>query len=229
MRATLQTACVVTMALAGLVACRNSNGANADSASGAVPGGAPAESTIAPTPANGTAAAATADTTGSAASNGAADLGTMGDTAILAKADAEDSTEVAVAKFMRMNSKNRAVQSYAAELERDHSKGMGQVERVAKTLTITMKLPPNDTTVQSAQHTLDHLKSLNGHDRDTAFVNHEIQDHQSDIADAKSMLDAAQDPHVKDLLNKELPVLQKHLSDAQTLQSKLSGSTNANQ
>jgi protein subunit release factor A len=58
-------------------------------------------------------------------------------------------------------------------------------------------------------------------------VNHEVQDHQTDIADAQKAVAAAQNPDVKALLQKSIPELQKHLNIAQTLQRKLSPDSTA--
>jgi putative membrane protein len=141
----------------------------------------------------------------------------MSDANILAKADAGDSAEVAVARYMAANTTNPRVKAYADLLERDHAKGISNVEGAAKKLSLTLQLPAGDTTAQETSHTLDHLKSLSGADRDSAFVNHEIADHKQDIADAKQMETAAKAPEVKSLLEKELPELRKHLDRAEAL------------
>jgi putative membrane protein len=192
------------------IGCSSNKGSSTDSAAGtaAVPGTTPAAAPASPS------AAAPADSSKS---------GQLTDANILAKADAGDSTETAVGKYMAANTSNAAVKSYAQLLERDHAKGISEVEAVAKKASIQMQMPSGDTTVQAAQHALDHLKSLSGKDRDTAFVNHEIEDHQHDIDDTKQMESSAKSPEVKSLLEKELPVLRKHLDRAQALQKQLGG------
>lgn len=55
---------------------------------------------------------------------------------------------------------------------------------------------------------------------DTAFVNHEVEDHQQDIEDAKAMTGAARNAEVKAMLEKELSELQKHLDIARRLVKK---------
>jgi len=145
----------------------------------------------------------------------------MSDANLLGKAEAGDSAEVAIAKYMMSNTKNAGVRSYADLLQKDHGKGISQVEATAKKASLTPQAPPNDTTTQEASHVIDRLKGLNGNDRDTAFVNHEIQDHQNDIADTKAAISSAQNPDVKALLQKELPELQKHLDRAQSLSKQL--------
>jgi putative membrane protein len=203
------------LACVSLVACSKSNNQTGDSAAAALasatamPDSSASASSTAATPAA-TPAAGTAATPSS-----------FSDANILAKADAGDSAEVAIAKYVRANSTNAAVKSYAALLETDHGKGISKVESVAKKTSIAMQAPAGDTTAQETSHFLDQLKSLKGNDLDTAFVNHEIQDHQQDIADAKQMQTAAQNADVKALVSGELPELQKHLDRAQALQKKL--------
>ena len=145
----------------------------------------------------------------------------MTDGNIVAKAMSGDSAEVAIGRYMAANTKNPAVKSYANLLVSDHGKGMKTVTRVESATSIAPQPPSNDTTAQETAHVLDHLRSLNGTDRDTAFVNHEIEDHQSDIAEARQMAATAQNPKVKSMLEGELPELQKHLDRAQSLSKQL--------
>jgi uncharacterized protein (DUF305 family) len=56
---------------------------------------------------------------------------------------------------------------------------------------------------------------------DTAFVHHEVEDHQNDLKDAREMESKAQRPEVKQLLAKEIPELQRHLDRAQALSKTL--------
>ena len=62
-----------------------------------------------------------------------------------------------------------------------------------------------------------------GVDFDTAFVNHEVEDHQKVLTDVQGLEQQAQNADVKALLTKTIPALQKHLDKAQALQKQLSG------
>jgi putative membrane protein len=194
-------------ACAALVACSSkNNSAYTDSAAGTagvVPGAVPA-------PADSNAATP-------------APPATMNDANILALEQAADSAEVTVASYVRLHTKNPAVKDYAQLLVRDHAKGISKVEQTAKTANIAMQVPAGDTTMQATANTLDRLKSLSGADLDTAFVNHEIADHQHDIAETKELITSAQNPEVKSLLEKSASELQEHLDKAQALSQKLSG------
>ncbi len=153
----------------------------------------------------------------------AAGGGTMSDANIMAKEIAGDSAEVALASYVRSHASDAGVKSYAALLVSDHGKGEKEARALATKLSITPQPAANDTTSQEAQNTMSRFSSLKGHDLDTAFVSHEIQDHKTDIDDAHKASSAAQNPQVKQLVDTSIPELQKHLDRAQALDKKLSG------
>jgi putative membrane protein len=196
-------------AAVALSACSTKKDANVpDSASGAI---APATTTP-----NATATPPATSTTTPAPAT------TLTDANIIAKEQAGDSAEVAVAKYAETHASNPQVKAYARLLVADHSKGNKEVTALATKLSITPQTPAGDTTSQATSSTLSRLGSLKGFDFDTAFVNHEIADHNADIADAHAASAAAQSPEVKALVDKSLPELQKHLDRAQALATKLS-------
>jgi len=207
-RTTLGTLLMMSAATAGF-ACSSNGRSSVDSANGSA---APSPPSAAPAT-----SASPASSLPSATDTAKGANANFSDANILAKANAGDSTEVAVAKYMASNTSNAGVKAYANLLERDHAKGISSVEATAKKLNLTLQLPAGDTTVQAAAHALDHLKSLSGADRDSAFINHEIEDHKHDIDEAKQMADKAQAAEVKSLLRKEIPELQKHLDRAEAL------------
>lgn len=149
--------------------------------------------------------------------------GGMSDANIMAKEITGDSGEVAVATYVRSHASDAGVKSYASLLISDHSKGEKEAKALATKLSITPQPAAGDTTSQSIEHAMSHLSSLKGHDLDTAFVAHEIQDHQTDIDDAHKASAAAQNAEVKSFVEKSIPELQKHLDRAQALDKKFSG------
>ena len=164
----------------------------------------------------------TGKTTAYTAPNANADTVRLSDANIIAKMEGGDSSEVAIATFARTKATNAGVKSYAAMLINDHKKALSDAKALEKKTSINAQTPPNDTTDQATSHVLDRLKSIaKGTAFDTAFVNHEVEDHQHDISDTQSMMGAAQNADVKSALQKSLPVLQKHLNRAQELQGQL--------
>lgn len=150
--------------------------------------------------------------------------GGMSDANIMAKEISGDSSEVAIATYVRSHASDAGVKSYAAELVSDHSKGEKEAKALATKLSITPQPAPQDTTAQATEHTMTRFQGLKGHDLDTAFVAHEIEDHKTDIDDAHKASAAAQNAEVKSFVEKSIPELQKHLDRAQALDKKFSGS-----
>lgn len=166
-----------------------------------------------------TAATSTAaDSSSARAAAPARDTTRLTDANILAKEAAGDSAEVVIARLAQSRATSPAVRAYAAMLIADHSRSLGEVHALARQVAITPQAPVQDTTVQETAHVLERLRGTpKGTAFDTTFVNHEVEDHQHDIADAHSMRAAAQQAKVKALVEQSLPALQKHLDRAQQI------------
>jgi putative membrane protein len=147
------------------------------------------------------------------------------DAIIVAKESAGDTAEVVIAQYAGAHTSDPDVKSFAKMLISDHSKGKREIDSLTRKMSIVPQRPADDTTSAEIAHTINHLATLKGEDLDTAFINHEIQDHQNDIADAQKAAAAAQNPDLKALVQKSIPELQKHLDAAQAIQRKLSGAT----
>jgi putative membrane protein len=162
------------------------------------------------------------DSTHRDSAGGTAASAQLSDANIVAKEITADSAEVALASYVRSHASDAGVKSYAALLVADHGKGEKEAKALASKLSITPQPAANDTTSREAQNEMSRLSSLKGHDLDTAFVAHSVQDHQADLADAHKAADAAQNADVKSFVQKTIPELQKHLDRAQALEKKLS-------
>lgn len=146
------------------------------------------------------------------------------DANVVAKLSAGDSAEVALAKLVQAKATDAGVKQYATMLATDHGANAREVASLAKKDSVSPTPPPNDTSAAEHQHVLDRFKAMQkGKDFDTAFVNHAVDDHQKEIAELQSAQNSVQNADIKALLTKTLPVMQKHLDRAKSLQSKLSG------
>ncbi len=165
-------------------------------------------------------ASSTASSTADSSGTANATTGSLSDANILAQESDGDSAEVVIGRYAQAHGSTPQVKAYAKLLINDHSKGLSEVHALAKKLSITPEPAPDDTASAETTHTLQHLGTLKGRDFDTAFVAHEIEDHKTDIADAKKAAAAAQNPQVKQLVEKSIPELQKHLDRAEALARK---------
>lgn len=143
------------------------------------------------------------------------------DAQILGAQEGADSSEIAVARLAETHASNAGVKSFAKMLVSDHEKALKDMKGLEKKANANAQTPPGDTTSAATSHVVDRLKGLKGFDFDTAFVNHEVDDHKQDLDDTKDMIDATKNVEVKTALQSSLPVLQKHLDRAQALQKEL--------
>jgi putative membrane protein len=177
------------------------------------------------------ATASTSDTARNSSTSGgevaaSSDISQMSDSNIVAKLDASDQGEVELARLMETKATNDSVKAYAKKLVSDHTKSEKDVMNLEKQAKLAERPLKSDTTRQAATHELQKLRSMSkGKALDSAFVQHEIEDHQHDIADAKAMQNQAKNDQLKNLIGQSIPTLQQHLQIAQSLSQQLSSSS----
>jgi putative membrane protein len=199
---------MATLAVLALVVACSRGDNRADSAAGAI--GATTTPAVAPPP--------------------APPIAPMTDANIVARLGNADSGEVSVAKLAVTKATNGEVRSYARMLATDHANHAKEVVALEKKASITPEAPGAGTsatwTAQDSKATEDRFTSLpKGAEFDSAFVNQMVADHEKVIADVQTAQGTATNADVKALLDKTLPVLQKHLEKAKELQTKLSSAT----
>jgi putative membrane protein len=183
-----------------------------------------------------TAAAASAPAAGATTSAAAAHtetaanpaINSWSDSNIVAKLEAGDKNEVQLGGLAERKAIIPGVRDFAKELVTDHTKSEREVRALASKAKLTAKAAANDSTARDGEDLLKKFTAMpKGTDWDSTFVQHEADEHQQDIADAKALQNQAKDPQLKQLISNELPVLQKHLDDAQKLLGNTPGGTAA--
>jgi len=148
----------------------------------------------------------------------------LSDANVVEKLSSGDSAEIALGKLVQTKATDAGVRQFGTLLVTDHGANAKQVASLAKKDSLTPQPPPSDTSAAEHQHVLDRFKAMaKGKDFDTAFVNHAVEDHQKEISDLQSAQGSLQNAELKALVEKTLPVMQKHLDRAKALQAKLSG------
>jgi putative membrane protein len=148
----------------------------------------------------------------------------MTDANIVAKLGGADSAEVKLAKLAQTKATNAGVKSFARLLVTDHTNHAKQLAALEQKAGITPLPLPSDNSKQESQEEFDRFQSMpKGATFDTAFVNHEVADHQKELSEVQSL--QPQNAELKSLIDKTVPALQKHLDRAQALQKQLSGGT----
>jgi len=130
----------------------------------------------------------------------------------LTKAIEGNLAEVQMGELAQKNGQNADVKSFGQMLQRDHSAANQKASDAAKKLGVSAPSAPNAK--QKADY--DKMAKLQGTAFDKAFAQHMVMDHKKDIAEYKKASTKGDDAgqYAKD----SLPVLEKHLQTAQSLQ-----------
>ncbi len=174
-----------------------------------------------------TTAAMAADTTKAAAATAttppAPQLTDVNITALLDEANASDS---AAGQLAATKGTSASVKEFGRQMARDHHTLRKQGQDLAKKENLTPQPPSNDTLQTSSQKWLDSLKAMpKGAAWDKAYIDNEVAVHQSVLSLLQTAESAAQDTSLKALITKATPLIQAHLTKAQSVQSKLSGTS----
>lgn len=123
-----------------------------------------------------------------------------------------DIAEVDVGKLAQEKGQSDAVKQYGAMLVKDHGEHQAKAEEVASQLGVT---PPTGSGLGS-KATYAKLKILSGASFDRSFAKTMVKDHQEDIKEYRK--ESSKSDAAGKLAKDTLPILQKHLQAALTLE-----------
>ena len=123
-----------------------------------------------------------------------------------------DIAEVDFGKLAQEKGQSDAVKQYGAMLVKDHGDHKTKAEQVAGELGVT---PPTGSGI-GAKASYAKLKILSGASFDRSFAKSMVKDHQEDIKEYRQ--EATKNDAAGRLAKETLPVLQKHLQAAQSLE-----------
>ena len=133
-----------------------------------------------------------------------------------------DSMELQLAGLASSRTQNAAVREFANQLIADHKAHLDNLLKLAGNANIGREANTSDSTGRQAANTLKSLQSMaadSGFDR--AFVQAQIQAHQSSINTLKAIRPTVKDADVQKDIDATLPVLESHLSKATQLAAQL--------
>jgi putative membrane protein len=122
-------------------------------------------------------------------------------------------TEANLGKMAEDHASEQSVKAFGQTLTQDHSKAYGELLGVAD--STHEQIPRGiDIRKNSEYQQLSHMK---GASFDRQFLQHEIRDHEKALAEFKREAEHGENTEVKNYANQQVPVLEKHLHDAQDL------------
>jgi putative membrane protein len=169
-----------------------------------------------------TAVTGTMADTSAMASSSTTTSGTWSDAnifALLDEANAADSSAGAVAATKGTAA---AVRSFAKDMMRDHHTLRAQGAALAKKLNVTPAAPGDDPVPNMAQTETNTLTSTaKGKDFDKAYIDAEVDAHKAVLDLATKAAGQTQTTELKNLIQKAAPLIQAHLTKAESIQKTL--------
>jgi putative membrane protein len=136
-----------------------------------------------------------------------ADTASVRDTSYLRSAAASNLAEIEMAKVALQRSHSSSVRQLATTISSDHKTAEAQLAQVAAIRNVTLPTGPNPQQLQQ----IGELQSVSPSSFDVTYLQTQIGDHQTAIANTKAEIATGADPTVVEYARGALPVLQKHL------------------
>ena len=146
---------------------------------------------------------------------------------VLSKMHMTNEMEVKLGDLAKKKGASDEVRRYGDRLVRDHRFADRTVEDMAKAQGITLQMPEPKTDaerqdMQKDQEMAQKLEGMSGREFDKMFLEMMGIGHQKAIVMLTQAHDMTNDPGLKDMLGKMIPILRQHEVVAKKLQSSLS-------
>jgi putative membrane protein len=154
-------------------------------------------------------------------SDSTAAKGGLDDAAILGLLDNANKADSTGGALAVKKATNPDVKAFGQMMMSEHHALRVSGEALAKKLGVTPKAPAKDPIAPYAAAEMNALQKASKKDFDKTYIDNEVTVHQAVIDAANQAKASTSTPELKDLLQQALPVIQKHLDQAQSLQKKL--------
>ena len=149
--------------------------------------------------------------------------GAPNDAEIAATVTAANDTDIQNGQLALSKTSNSEVKAFAREMVAAHTQLNEQGSALLTKLNVTPADNPTSTSIRSGgETTRANLKDLKGADFDKAYINGEVDLHQSVLDQLdNTLIPSAQNAELKELLEKARPTIAAHLDHAKALKTKL--------
>jgi putative membrane protein len=136
------------------------------------------------------------------------------DSYFMQQASYSNNAEISAGAIAASKGSYDSVRMFGSMMVADHGKAEFSLDSLASSLSITIPLTPDSAHQAMAAY----LQTLSGHMFDTAYINAQVQDHMNTISLFQQELSDGNNQQIKDYANKNLPVIEMHLQEAQSIQ-----------
>jgi putative membrane protein len=165
-----------------------------------------------------------ADTAAAGASGApaAAPQGGLTDANIVALLDAANKADSSAGALAAKKATNAEVKAFARLMMSEHHALRAAGQALAKQLGVEPKAPERDPLAPYVANEMRTLQSTaKGAEFDRVYIDNEVSVHQAVLDLANQARVTTQTPQLKELIEKAVPVIRKHLDQATELQKKL--------
>jgi len=127
--------------------------------------------------------------------------------------------EVQLGQLALTKASSPKVKEFAQSMVDDHTKANEELKTLAQTKNITLP----STISEEKQKDYDKLAEKSGADFDKAYSEFMVKDHKDDVDQFKKAAEKCEDAEIKSWAAEKLPVLESHLSMAETLEDAMDG------
>lgn len=146
-----------------------------------------------------------------AASAGAADTGlSMKASSFIKEASEGNQGEIAFAQLAQQKSQNPEIKSLAEMIQNDHQQSQQKLQAIAQAHGVTL----NEGLTWSQKREQGKLEKLSGADFDQQYAKNMLEDHVNDLNSFQKAANKIQESDVKQFVEENIPVMQKHLEHA---------------
>ncbi len=143
------------------------------------------------------------------------------DARFMVRAASGGMSEVDLGNIAIKRGHNANVRAFGAMMVADHSKANKQLTNLADSDRISLPA----FAAKDEQKLSEALMKKSGNDFDMAYADAMVKDHQEDIKDFEKEIKSAKGADIKAFAQNTLPVLQRHLKAAQSIQDSLKHQT----
>ena len=155
-------------------------------------------------------------------------IGGLSDPNIIAVLDGINVADSATGSVAASKGTDRDVREYGQMMVAEHHELRVAGRSVADSGAITPAIPANDpgeANLTAAMASLE--QTAKGAAFDRAYIEQAVRMHEEALGTARNALQSTRDPRVKALVEKAIPVIQRHLDRAQEIQLKIGADTTA--
>ena len=127
--------------------------------------------------------------------------------------------EVQLGQLALTKASSPKVKEFAQSMVDDHTKANEELKSLAQTKNITLP----STISEEKQKDYDKLAEKSGADFDKAYSEFMVKDHKDDVDQFKKAAEKCEDAEIKSWAAEKLPVLENHLSMAESLEDAVDG------